>query len=431
MRLWRNDVVVVLWLVLAGRGLASSSADLSPQALLEKIRANVLEQVRIGGNYMCVQTADRHYFRPDESVQSGCDHPLKHPNKMTEFLSDRLRLDVAVSNDQEIYSWYGQQRFRSGAIDQVITTGPITSGGFGGFLRNIFLAGGIRFVYTGHFFLEGVPEDAFDYNVPLPNSTYAITTKRGPIIVAFKGSFTVNSTTLELTKLTVEVPKAPSDSKVCYALSSIDYQMAHISGNDVLIPRDFDFKLENTEHTLTDSRFDYRSCHAFTGESTISYVISDGTASGPTARVVKDPLPPNLEIPVRLLTPINDRDSYTGDPVEGVLLRRIKLEHSGKIIPKGAVVRGIITQLEFYREPNLHYLLDIVFNKIIDGNVTYPMRATLDNGGPSRFSRLYGFTPRPDPAALVKSGRHFHVNSGYKSEWFTISAEPTERRDSR
>ncbi|HEX4232619.1 MAG TPA: hypothetical protein VHZ07_28420 [Bryobacteraceae bacterium] len=423
MRLWRNDVAAVLWLVLSGHGSASGFADLSRQALLEKIRANVLEQVRIGGNYMCVQTADRHYFRPDESVRSGCDHPLKHPDKMTEFLSDRLRLDVAVSNDHEIYSWYGQQRFRNGAIDQVITTGPITSGGFGGFLRNIFLAGGIRFVYTGHFVLDGVPEDAFDYNVPLPCSTYAITTKRGPIVVAFKGSFTVNSITLELTKLTVEVPKAPSDSKICYALSSIDYQMAHISGNDVLIPSDFDFKLENTAHLVTDSRFDYRSCRAFKGESTISYVISDDAASGPTPQVVKDPLPPNLEISVRLNTPISDRDSYTGDPVEGVLLRRIKLEHSGGTISKGAAVKGIISELEFYREPSPHYFLDILFNKIIDGNVTYPMRATLYADDPSQLFRRYGFTPRLHQSSLARDGRHFYLNKGYRSEWFTQPVE--------
>jgi hypothetical protein len=278
-------------------------------------------------------------------------------------------------------------------------------------------------VYTGPFVLDGVPEDGFDYNVPFSYSTYAITTKHGPIVVAFKGSFTVNSTTLELTKLTVEVPKAPSDSKVCYALSSIDYQMAHISGTDVLIPSDFDFKLENTEHVLTDSRFNYRSCRAFKGESTISYVISDDAASTPTPQVAKDPLPPNLEIPVRLSTSIGDRDSYTGDPVEGVLLRRIKLEHSGGIISKGAVVKGIISELEFYREPHPHYFLDILFNKIIDGNVTYTMRATLYDGDPFQLSRSYGFTPRPHPAALAKDGRHFHLNKGYRSEWFTQSVE--------
>jgi hypothetical protein len=415
MRLWRNDVAVVLWLALAAPGLASSSAALSPRALLDQIRAHVLEQVRIGGNYMCVQTADRHYFRPGESIRSGCDHPLKHPEKMTEFLSDRLRLDVAVSQNHEIYSWYGQQRFQDSSIDQLITSGPMTSGGFGGFLRNIFLAAGIRFVYTGHFEMNGVPQDAFDYTVPLPHSNYAITTKHGSIVVAFKGSFTVNSNTLELTKLTVEVPKAPFDSNACYALSSINYQMAHISGNDVLIPSDFDFKLENTDH--------YRSCHVFTGKSTISFVISDpGDSSGGLApSVVKGPIPPNLGISIQLRTPINDLDSYTGDPVEGVLLRRIKLEHSGKIIPKGAVVKGIISELEFYRNPGPYYLLDVLFNKIVDGDVTYTMQAThlLTPGDPREPGQFYGFSDLPRPASLMERGSHFHLNAGYRSEWIT------------
>jgi hypothetical protein len=227
---------------------------LTPHEILEKVRAQVLEQVRIGGNYMCVQTADRHYYRPKEIARSGCDHPLRHPDENTEVMTDRLRLSVAVSENQEIYSWYGQQRFQNGSIDELITNGPITTGGFGGFLRNIFLARGIEFTYTGHSVLNGVPEDSFDYNVPLADSGYAVTTKRGPAVVAFRGSFSANSDTFELTNLVVEVPHGPPDSHVCYARSSIAYQMAHVSGNDVLIPDHFDFRVDDTDHTQTDSK---------------------------------------------------------------------------------------------------------------------------------------------------------------------------------
>lgn len=410
----------------------ASSATLSLRDLVDQIRAHVLEQVRIGGNYMCIQTADRHYFRPDESTRSGCSHPLKHPEKVTEVMSDRLRLDVAVSENREIYSWYGQQRFNNGSIDQLIKSGPITSGGFGGFLRNIFLAGGIEFIHTGHLVVNGVPEESFDYNVPLASSTYAIATKRGPITVAFRGSFTVDSATFELIKLTVEVPKGSADSSVCYARSTIDYHMDHISGNDVLIPSHFDFKLEGTDHTLTDSQFDYRSCHAFTGESTISFKIADppisGTGSGQA--VVKGSIPQNVDLSIQLRTPINDQDSYTGDPAEGVLLHNIKLSHSREVIPKGAVVTGFITQLEFYRFPSPYYLLDILFNKVVDRNVTYTMRAThvLSPGEPlqlpqfrGRGSRGFSLSQvsRSTAAPLQEMGSHFRLNSGYTSEWIT------------
>ena len=437
-KLWR---VLYLWAALFAVPPAASPATLSVHDLIGQIRAHVLEQVRIGGNYMCIQTADRHYFRPDESARSGCDHPLKHPGKMTEVMTDRLRLDVAVSDNREIYSWYGQQHFNDGSIDQLITNGPITSGGFGGFLRNIFLAAGIEFIYTGHSVVNGVPLDSFDYNVPLARSTYAIAAPQGSIIVPFNGSFTADSNTFELTSLTVEVPKVSPGSNVCYARSSIVYHMAHISGNDVLIPSHFDFKLEGIDHTVTDSQFDYRSCHAFTGESTISFKLDNTGASAVNSLqpIAKGPIRQGINFFVQLRTPIDDRDSYTGDPVEGVLLHDMKLRHARDVIPKGSLVRGIITQLEFHRGENPYYLLDISFNQIVEGNITYTMRAThLSTPGDAVFSpQLGGRRGRglvasqssmagPTPAPLQEMGSHFHLNSGYTSEWTTtrVKSEP-------
>jgi hypothetical protein len=425
----------MLCLLLVARAPASSAAEISPSELLAKIRVRVLEQVRIGGNYMCVQTADRHYFRPKKDSQSGCE-PLKNSEKMIEFLSDRLRLEVAVSENNEIYSWYGQQHFHSGGIEELITTGPITSGGFGGFLRNVFLVAGVVFTYSGHSDLNGVPEDSFDYKVPLPRSNYAIATSRGQVLVAFNGSFAANSNTLELTKLVVEVPQPPRDSNVCSALSSIDYQVAHISGNDVLIPSRFDLKIDDAEHITTDTQFEYKSCHAFTGESTISFAMGDpaNLKSDSAKPVVKGPLPPNLDIPIELSTPIDSRTSYTGDPIEGIVTRAIKLDRSGEVIPKGALVSGLITQLEFHRNPGTYYLLDVLFNKIIDGNVIYTMQAThLSTPGDvvtqgqfrGRGNRGIVVREKPlTPAALLETGSRFHLNSGYKAEWRTKQVEP-------
>ena len=448
MGLWRNrdtrerpeTRVVLAALLFAGSAWGSSSPASARHELLEKIRAQVLEQVRIGGNYMCVQTADRHYYRPKEFVQSGCDHPLRRPDENTEIMTDRLRLSVAVSENREIYSWYGQQHFQNGTIDELITNGPITTGGFGGFLRNVFLSGGIEFTYTGHSVLNGVPEDSFDYSVPLAHSGYAVTTKRGPVVVAFRGSFSANSNTFELTNLVVEVPQGPPDSHVCYARSSIAYQMARVSGNDVLIPDHFDFRLDDTDHILTDSQFEYRSCHAFTGESTINFDISDEANAGNRGArpITKAPLRADLRMSVQLRTSIDDRNSYTGDPVEGVLLHPVKLAHSDEAIPKGALVKGIITQLEYFPNPEPHHLLSVLFNQVIDGTVIYPTRAThlappetslLSPQFRGRGSRgsLIASQPLPGHDEMLEIGRHFQLNAGYKSEWVTRSVEPTKR----
>ncbi|MGC2658506.1 MAG: hypothetical protein WA324_11165 [Bryobacteraceae bacterium] len=437
---WRKLILSLLAsclvspLLLAQGKLASGPPKSSTHALLQKIREHVFRQVEIGGNYMCVQSAERQYFQPEEPTRYGCDHHLEHPEMKTEIMTDRLRLDVAVSDNHEIYSWFGQDHFGTGAIDEIVTTGPITSGGFGGFLRNIFLAGGIEFIYQGHVVLNGIPEDVFDYNVPLARSTYAVTTEHGPVLVAFEGSAFANSNTFELSKLIVEIPKGPADSSVCYARSLINYQIQHISGNDVLIPSSFDFKVEGTDHTLTDSKFEYRSCHAFTGESTISYAISDvNNPQSNTARtIVKGPLPPHQFLSIALRTPINDQDSYTGDPVQGLLTRAVKLNKSEGVISKGALVSGIIKQLQFYPKPHPHYLVDVLFTKIVDGKAAYTTRAIhLATAGDAVRPYVSHSSARISTDPLDLHGKHFELKAGYKSEWITTTVKPTHEIEGR
>jgi hypothetical protein len=141
-------------------------------------------------------------------------------------------------------------------------------------------------------------------------------------------------------------------------------------------------------------------------------------------------------MPIQLRTSIDDRNSYTGDPVQGVLLHSVKLARFGEVIPKGALVDGIITQLEFYPNPEPHYLLGVLFNQIVDGNVAFAMRAThvmppdgslLSPQFRGRGSRGGIMLPQSLPGrdSMLEMGHHFHLNTGYKSEWVTRSVDST------
>ena len=51
---------------------------------------------------------------------------------------DRLRLDVAVGKDSEMFSWAGAASFETGAMNELAGTGATGSGAFGSFVASIF-----------------------------------------------------------------------------------------------------------------------------------------------------------------------------------------------------------------------------------------------------------------------------------------------------
>jgi len=67
--------------------------------------------------------------------------------------SDRLRLDVAVSQDRsgedgEMYSWVGEERFRGRDLFEIVPDGAMATGTFSSMLASIFGGDAGRFPIT-------------------------------------------------------------------------------------------------------------------------------------------------------------------------------------------------------------------------------------------------------------------------------------------
>src|SRR5215472_12438084 len=102
-------------------------AGRDPQQLLQTVRAKLQADTAHLANYACIQTIDRSYFqrapgREELIVES----------------TDRLRLEVAISQGAELHSWPGATRFDARSLDQIISGGPIGAGAFATYLTDIF-----------------------------------------------------------------------------------------------------------------------------------------------------------------------------------------------------------------------------------------------------------------------------------------------------
>lgn len=415
------------WLVLVIASLSWSASD-NWREILDRVRDNVLRQVKKSTNYTCVQSIDRTSFRNKRDLLEGCAYDSTLPEKQ-KILHDRLRLDIAVSEGREIFAWHGAGKFSgSSTIADVVRRGALSSGEFIGFLENVFGHAGVRFEFTGENSINGLVSYSFNYTVPLASSGYHVRTRTGDPTVPFHGSFSVRASDLRLTNLSVVPDAIPEDSQICSVETEMQYQVLKISGQDALIPSLFVLKLDDADHLYTVSRSEYSQCHAFKAESTLRFDVYDSAASTAIRQPeIEEHLSPGTLLHIALQTPIDDQTSYTGDAVEGVLLNPIKLKGAHAAIPKGAVVNGVITMLEDRKEPKQHFFLSIEFDRLASNRGTFLFHAVPLPSKPEtrKLTEIYGTTlplsvrDTYREGALVFTSPRLHLDHGFSADWIT------------
>ena len=410
-------------------------------AILQQVRLKVAEQVKRSGNYTCVQTIDRGYFQDQQSFREkreaeGCELS-DQGHRRKEVMDDHLRLDIAVSNGREIYSWHGSSSFSSAGILEIIHSGPVSSGSFIGYLDNIFLNAGILFEFQGRVNRNGMEVFAFNYSVPLAVSRHRVQGAGAAAIEPFHGQFFVSPSNFELVNLGIIIDVVPPDSNICRANIDMSYGLANISGRSSLIPREFVLKIDDIYHSHTVSRSDYTNCREFRDESTLHFTYDDAPAQGPIKPSPSDErLPAGMILRVRLNTDLSYDSAFTGDPVEGTLLDPIRVGgRTNEVIPKGATIYGIDNLLEKHLDPYKYFLWNVHFN-----HLTYHGRSLLLDAMsiPSKQTaeslRLIYGGHVPDSVvkdyragAIVTQGSKLHL-SHYSGEWKTVDLSPSTQR---
>src|ERR1700689_1821259 len=134
-----------MWLLLLLCAIATSGLAQEdfrggdPESLLLQVRKKVMAKVSQLPKYLCTETIDRSTFQPKATVIGrSCDDLAllkKKPDwKVRKDTSDRLRLDVAVSREGEMYSWAGEDQFHDRGLADLVRDGATATGAFASFL---------------------------------------------------------------------------------------------------------------------------------------------------------------------------------------------------------------------------------------------------------------------------------------------------------
>ena len=372
----------------------------------------------------------------------SCAYAVEHPAKDLAATGwDRVRLEVAVAGGREIESWPGASRFDTRRMDEIVTTGPTSTGAFGTYLIEVFENSGAQVEFIG----RSGPLLEYRFRIPVGSSHYNIRAGKGWHTTASSGTFTINPVTADLARLTIETDVLPPEAQMCQAKTMVDYEHLSIGGGDFLIPKSSTLETLHIDFSRSQSVTTFSACHEYTAESTLRFDDGDPDASASAVKAQTAPLAAGVSILLALSDPIDTDKAAAGDVVFARVARAVNAPGTKLVlIPKGSRVRGRLSEMRYDVAPFAHFQFGLVFDNIeINGAWTpvalvmqrkvpsaadalLPQSAisTMTRANSSRGRRVEFQLPAPgerDGGLLIfaTASRRCLVPAGYESAWTT------------
>ena len=422
-------------ILLAASAVVFGQTPGDPAAVLERARARLQAMAHDLEKYVCVETVNRTYYRRVESQDPAACGPdgenasRSDPHAL-EF-TDRVRLEVTLSDGRELHSWPGATRFDTRNIDEIIRDGPVSTGSFGGYLSGIFASPGVTFQYIGPQQQNGKTLFAYRYRVPLEASRFQIKVGSGWLPAAYEGEIQINPESLELEHLTVRTNELPAGAPFCSAATTLEYELVHVGDSNILLPRQSQLDIQIKSGRQTRNTITFAGCREYKAESEIVFASDPepASAAAPAAGRGRVALPIGLPVTLSLVDPIDSTTAAAGDPVTATVVKPVLRAGSREVlIPAGAQVHGRIRRVEHYLWPEPYFRIAASFNRVEVGRIVSPFFARRE-ADPSLARELEAnVAPRGTGIVFWGVGTflfpskkdHFTVPAGFESKWFTL-----------
>lgn len=414
------------------------AADVDPVAVLMRLRDGVMEHAERIPNRTCVETVVRdRYEAVGMSPPQSCDALLGRRKKagpgtlVRLATTDRLRLDVALSSTEEIYSWAGAKRFNEGEIDELISTGAIGTGPFASSLLSLFEANDPHFVYEGEKTQKGRRLLEFSFRVQQGQSRFRVKTGKEWTTAGYTGSIFADPETAELVRLEIRSDELPRASTACEVDTAMDYGATRLAGNDILLPAMTRSRFINQDGSEAENAMTFSACREFLGEATVNF---GGHPEMAAAKVEAAPveLPSGLNVTVEMTSTLDLDRAAAGDRIEGRLAAPLlDAQRKTILVPAGAVLEGRLMRVETrYGKPN-EQGISLRWETLEMKGVKSPVSLVPDwSAAVAKAGKPGGLMQRGQTIELPRrsesrywahhfSGDHVAVPAGLVSQWFT------------
>jgi hypothetical protein len=347
-----RQVIPILLAVIASGIYGGQQPQTDPMQLLVEVRRKIAESTSRMPRYLCTETVERRKSQlgSDAKWDKLCSETIAaiagHSKRLQLLSADRLRLDVAVIDKNEIYSWVGEGRFGDQSLSQLVKIGLTANGSFGSFLTAIFESPATTFSYKGESPANGRRVLEYEFRVGALDSSYHLSNARISQTVPYSGSFTVDRETLDLLKLEIHADDIPGAMNYCGVSNEMDYTKLRMNDLDFMLPSEATTQVIRVDGGMAENRTVFSGCHQFLGESKL--LFDDAPAASSTVATTErrpTEIPAGLTFDIGLTEKIDPATMAAGDPIKGALVNAIQIP-GGITIPQGTVLDGRISLLE-------------------------------------------------------------------------------------
>jgi hypothetical protein len=357
-----------------------SAADEDPTDVLIRLRDQILDHAERVPNHTCVETVSRDRYEAAERSTQTCDAIVARrrqesaQSRLRLSTTDRLRLDVALANDREIYSWAGAAKFEEGDLDELIPDGAIGTGPFAAMLLGVFEARNPKFIFEGQTMADVRRVFEYSFTVSKEQSHYSVKARKDWVVTGYTGSLLVDPETAELVGLSIRTEELPPATTLCETQSTLEFGMVRLSAHDYLLPhitRQRFIARDGGEHENTVT---FSACREYLGESVVSFgEHAQAAGTGARAAAKAPDLPAGLPLSIELATAI-DPESAAGDRIKGRLLKAVVDEaRHAVLLPEGAAVEGRLIRVEVHHSRPTEFTIALRWETIELNGVKLPL----------------------------------------------------------
>jgi hypothetical protein len=337
--------------------------------------------------FACDATIVREFYRTDTSGFEKSTVDIQRSQLKSLVWRDRLRVEVAVFDGLQLFSWPGTGVFRFEGLDEMTGGGASGSGDFGPFAAS-FLAdsdpASVRFRGVGDWAGQRVAE--YSYDVPLASSRYEIKTGTPRFErTAYQGSMFVETRTGDLRRLVIRVPWPPPGAGVLRAEVDTSYEPQRSGTGPDLFPSESTLTIILNGGGEAINRTTYRGCRLFSSESTIRFDPSSNALREPKEPASPPRVPAGLQVRSTMLTAIDSRTASAGDLFKARVVDPVR-QGKQTLVPKGAVLYGSVVEVEQQYAPTISVRLMLKFGSVeFDGRsvpIALAARATIPTPSP-------------------------------------------------
>jgi hypothetical protein len=328
------------------------AATSQPALVLTEAKRKVLDNVRRTPNYTCVETVDRSYFEPDGGrAPRSCAEILEQKTNGTQRLklvmTDRLRLEVAVAPEREMYSWVGEQNFAAGEIHDLVKVGPIGTGSFTSFLSNIFGGPKTTMQYLGIVEEGGRRLMRFRYSVSDEQTRYRVKAGKGWVMTPYSGEVLIDTANSDMAKLSLKTSELPKETGSCESSSALEYMTVRIGASGFLLPKESRQRFVARTGSESENVTVFSGCREYKGESVVRFDVDpEMAAQGTKNEAEAITLSPGLSVVVEWTTPIDTSKAAAGDAVVGKVAKPVRDRRTNVLISAGSRVDGRLMRVQ-------------------------------------------------------------------------------------